>query len=194
MKSAWYDLDPDVLRDLETRLNSDLPDLGFSRRETNLFIYGTFPVIHEGRILEKYEIEILVPPDREEIPTVWETGGRIPRHEDNHINPLFGDICLFVPDEIWMHYPPGSDILDFLNGPVRNYFIGISLKLRGKPWPFGERSHGISGIIESYAEMLGNSEYEVIHQYLNLLSQPLVKEHCSVHVAVKRKLGTVMLN
>jgi hypothetical protein len=174
---AWYDENPELLEELRKRVAREYSDLAFYRDEDELFIRGVFPVSYNEEILEKYEIEILVPKDKEEVPLVWETGGRIPRHEDNHVNPLGGELCLFVPDEAWIHYPPGSDILDLLKGPVRNFFIGVSLHLRGQPWPFGERSHGVPGIVESYADVLGTTDTGSIRRYLDLLSRANIKGH-----------------
>ena len=53
-----------------------------------------------------------------------------------------GEACPIVPEE-WLVGPGRDSIAKFLNGPVRNFFIGQILVENGHPWPFGERQHGV---------------------------------------------------
>lgn len=109
-------------------------------------------------------------------PTVRETAGRIPLTLDRHVIPKTGDCCIQVPDE-WFLIDDSKSIVNFLNGPVRNYFLGQSLVETGEPWPFGERSHGVKGIYESYADILGISDPGEIRRYIAYLSKSVVKRH-----------------
>jgi hypothetical protein len=153
------------------------PSLQFFTESGKNYLRGSFPLESEGRILDRFVIEIELPErGRDTIPAIREIGGRIPRIVDNHINPN-GDICLFVPDERWRVFPRGATLLDFLNGPVRNYFLGYCLKEAGEDWPFGERHHGKSGIIEYYEEVVGTNNQVVIKKYLEVLSSKNLKGH-----------------
>ena len=123
-------------------------------------------------------IEIEFPSDYpDNLPVVREVGGRIPRNADHHINNSSGDICLLVPDECWRVFPYGASFLDFLNVPVFNYFLGESLVELGHPRPFGERSHGIAGVFEYYAEALGTQDRHVIANFVECLSRAPAKGH-----------------
>ena len=180
MKQPWYKTNPSLFAEIERQVQAEYLNLHFFAEGDIVFVRGSFPLSYQGRILDRYLIEIELPKrDPEDVPIVREIGGRIPHTMDNHINPGTpkGDICLFVPDERWKVFPKGSSMLDFLNGPVRNYFLGFSLVQLGEAWPFGERKHGGPGIVESYTELLGTSDVSTIKRYLQCLSAKVLKGH-----------------
>ncbi len=178
MKRPWYEIDAWLLERWTQEVQSQYPTLQFFRERDGIVVRGSFPLLHDGRVLDRYSIEIELPRnDPDDIPVIRETGGRIARIENNHVNKAAGDICLFVPDERWRIFPLGSSLLNFLDGPVRNYFLGFSLKQLGEPWPFGERPHGKDGIIQLYAELLGTSDLQTITRYLECLSRATLKGH-----------------
>ena len=178
MKKPWHKENPELLEQMEEAVRKEYPTLYFYPYEDGVFVRGDFLIIDEGKVLDQFSIEIELPRyDPNELPVLREIGGRIPRNEDNHINIPSGDVCLFVPDERWRIHPRGSTLLDFLNVPVRNYFIGYCLVEMGEPWPFGQRSHGAEGIIEYYSELLGTNDRRVVIRYLECLSRPAIKGH-----------------
>lgn len=176
MKRPWHKVRPGLLTKMEETVRPAYPTLQFYPDDEVVYVRGIFPLTDEGQTLDQFSIEIELPrynPD--EIPILREVGGRIPRTEDYHINGLSGDVCLFVPDERWRVYPWGSTLLDFLNVPVRNYFIGFCLVEMGEPWPFGQRSHGAEGIFEYYGELLGTDDRQTLVRYIECLSKPTLK-------------------
>lgn len=190
MKKLWHILKPELLARMKEDVQSAYPNLRFYAEEEAVFVRGEFPLIDEGQTLDRFSIEIELPRyDPDEIPILREVGGRIFRTADNHINGPSGDICLFVPDERWRIYPRGSTLLDFLNVPVRNYFIGYCLVEMGEPWPFGQRSHGADGIFEYYSELLCTDDRQVVMRYLECLSSPTLKGHwdcpCGSHKRIR---------
>ncbi|KUO40384.1 MAG: hypothetical protein AVW05_03720 [Hadesarchaea archaeon DG-33] len=188
MKKHWHKLDPTLLERMKSEVQSVFSNLHFYPAKDRVFIRGSFPVIHEGKILDRYSIEIELPRNYpESLPIVREVGGRIPQTADRHINPT-GEACLFLPDERWKVCHPGSSLLDFLNGPVRNFFVGQSLVELGQPWPFGEWSHASVGIIEYYAELLGTKDLATILRYLDYLSKPKIKGHWKCPCGSGRRL------
>ena len=61
--------------------------------------------------------------------------------------------------------------------PVYQYFLSQShFELTGK-WLFGERGHGILGILEYYSEELGTKDLKFILAFLDYLSMKVVKGH-----------------
>jgi hypothetical protein len=191
MVDPWYDRDPTLFEIQKREVQSQYPNLHFYREHDLIFVRGSFPLIAAGRVLDRFSIEIELPRNRQEdIPIIRETGGRIPRISDNHINVTnqAGDICLFVPEERWRIFPFGSSLLEFLNGPVRNYFLGFALKELGESWPFGERPHGKAGIFEYYGELLGTSDEQVIRKYIQCLSKKALKRHWSCPCGSGKKI------
>ena len=99
-----------------------------------------------------------------------------------------GEACLFLPDERWWVFPPGSTFLYFLDVPVRNFFLGQALVRMGDPWPFGQRAHGAGGIQDFYAELLGTKDLDIIIRYLDFLRKAEVKGHCVCPCGSQKRL------
>lgn len=112
------------------------------------------------------------------LPLVREVAGRIPRERDRHINEN-GTCCVLLPDERWKSWPVGAPLIDFLNGPVRSFFICQSLVEAGNPWPMEQLAHAADGIRASYSELLGTDDVIVIRGYLTCLAAKQVKGHWS---------------
>jgi hypothetical protein len=139
----------------------------------SLFLYD----LERGQEIDRYTIEVELLPDYpKSIPLVREVDGRIPRIASRHIN-ADGTACLFVPDERWRHYPESASIVDFIGGPVHQFFLGQSyFEITGQ-WLFGQRSHGIVGLLEYYAEILETKKFKVIYNFISYLSKPQIKGH-----------------
>jgi hypothetical protein len=177
MKKAWHKAESDALEKVKSRIAERFPDLRVSKEGDVVFLRGSFPIIHEGEILDRYEIELEIPPDLgDSIPKLRETGGRIPRNVNRHMDPATGDACPVVPEEWLLHAACGS-VISFLTGPVRNFFIGQSLVEQGEPWPFGERSHGRAGLLEYYEELFETTDSAAMVRYLECLSRDGLKGH-----------------
>ena len=121
-------------------------------------IAGRLPLVDDkGRVFDTWAVETLVPRGfPEELPTVVETGGRIPRHPDRHMNVglVDGECCIGVGAEIYFRLGREFSLLDFVQGPVTSFFVGQTLVELGEPWPQGERAHGVKGIVQFYREAL----------------------------------------
>ncbi len=116
---------------------------------------------HEYRIIDKYEVIIIVPSDYPaRMPFVSETGGRIPFIANKYRLKDIRDIhwtkengaCLCVRQEEKIKLPPGSNLVYFLENLVVPYFYGLSFFEERGRWPWREYSHGGLGLLEYYAE------------------------------------------
>jgi hypothetical protein len=135
-------------------------------------VRGTFPITHEGQELDRYLIEITIPDDYPEtVPAVREVEGRLPKTAERHFDEG-GMACLFVPDEREWLWPRGASFLEFLEGPVRSFFLFQSIVSRGGTWPHGERSHGVDGLFEFYREKIGTDDLGAVLRYVEYLSLP----------------------
>jgi hypothetical protein len=178
MKKPWFKINPDLLEDIKKETQAHYPNLHVHIENETVFIRGSFPITFENTIIDRYQVEIEFPFDYPEaIPIVRETESRIPRHVNSHVISITGQCCLFLPDERWKVYPKGSSFLNFLGGPVRNFFLGQIMVRLGHPWPFGEHKHGIIGIVEYYEGLLGTDDLLIILNYLHYISKPIIKGH-----------------
>jgi len=199
MSHLWHRRDPALFEKEKAEVEVNFPELHIRVVGELVLVVGTFPIISTGTVLDRYSVEIELARDHpKSLPSVREVGGRIPWVAERHVNGN-GTACVLLPDERWKAWPVGSTLLDFLNGPVRNFFLGQSLVERRGPWPFGQWGHGADGIREYYGELLGTQDAQVIYQYLESLCAKKVKGHwpcpcgsgkrlCDCHMATVQDL------
>lgn len=133
------------------------------------------------RIKDAYDIEIVfsnIPPSS--LPQVKETGGRIKKVKENfalasladvHMYPN-GNLCLCTYPEEKQKFANGFNLKDFFEKLLIPYFYAQSYYEKEKTWIWGERSHGVLGLLESYLENRQNGEnYSLTEEYLDDLKQ-----------------------
>lgn len=151
-------------------------------------IRGTLNVEHDGTFLAGFQIEVLLD-DRDVVglPKVKEVGGRIPRTPDRHIS-TDGSACLYLPEDLAVRCSDPFDILGFLRGPVRTFFLGQAGVELGVPFPLGEWGHGPEGMKQLLTELLGFDDIQACIKALDLLSGKVVKGHWSCPCGSNRRL------
>jgi hypothetical protein len=174
----WYKRCPDEFHKLKKCVTAEFPDLRVLVVNGKVQVKGSFPLILKGKTIKRYSVLIILPNDYpKSLPIVYEIGGQIPRLRDRHIHQDHGACCLFVPDERWQHFPEDALFIEFLRGPVHDFFLWqASIELAGSHL-IPARAHGAEGIIESYKELLGTDNLETIVKCLDYLSRKEVKGH-----------------
>jgi hypothetical protein len=168
---AWFRRDLDALARLRQRLVARYPNLHLFEIDDHIEAIGTVALGAADRELTRFSLRIILPNDYpRDLPEVYETKGRIPKTTDFHVNPG-GSLCIGLPESIWLEHGK-LDLVGFLDGPVRSYLVGICELEEGRPWPFGEWSHGSKGIAEFHAEYLGIADRSVIAQLLRAACRP----------------------
>lgn len=111
-----------------------------------------FCVHHEGvSYRDSYQVEIEISCDYPDmVPTVKETGGRIP--SGYHRFPDTDDLCLGAPVEVVRIFSQDRTLCNFVNSLLIPYLFSYTYFVQHKKSPYGELSHGIEGIIEYYKE------------------------------------------
>jgi len=94
-------------------------------RQRIVFVSGSFPVSDTRGVLDRFLIEVEIPPRfPHSLPVVREVGHRIPWIADRHMYSN-GIACLLVEEDWWVSHPNRCyNLIEFLDGPVRNYFLG----------------------------------------------------------------------
>jgi len=179
MKTIWHQNNPSLLEDLRVQLKSSYPSLHVYVEYETVLVRGNFPIYDKEKknVIDEFKTEIEIPnnfPD--EIPIVRETGGKIPKIADRHFYPS-GNACLFMPEERYLFLPKGMTIIEFIEGPIKSFFIGqISYAETGK-WIFGERPHGIPGVMDYYGKILSTTDKLTVTRFLVYLNKKRVKGH-----------------
>jgi hypothetical protein len=190
MKRRWHEEQPELVDGIRADLLARYPSLHlFINEAGDTQVRGTFPVLSpEGRELDRYQVAIELPADYPEgLPVVREVGGRIPWHEDSHVE-TDGKACVLIPDDRWRGFPKGAPFRHFLEGPVHNFFLGQSLVAQGEKWPFGEWRHGREGVLQYYQELFGTVDLRTVARFLHVLNKLNLKLHWDCPCGSGRKI------
>ena len=110
----------------------------------------------KGEITDTYTLRIDVPSQFPRcLPTVTETGQKIPRNGAYHVN-HDGTLCLGSHLRLMFKLSKLPTLTGFAGECLIPYLFAISHKLRfGGPLPFDELPHGTPGILADYADLFG---------------------------------------
>ena len=173
--SAWHEQYPGEYDRVRKSIEDEFPYLRFVARGEQSVVTGLLPIVESGKVIAEFEVEIVIPEGGpcSDLPIVREVGGRIPHEADRHNSD--GVACLLVTDEFWYRHPNGMEFVDFLRGPVMSFFISQTFyDLHGR-WPFDQRSHGIFGILEFWAEVTGSKDLRSIRGFLDAVASRAYK-------------------
>ena len=144
-------------------------------KSSGLLLNGKFKfcAVSNGfpEIIDTYELQISVPPDYpNSLPKVVETGKRIPRDGNHHINANDDSLCLGSSIKIHQILSGNQTLCGFAQGIITPFLYAMSLKLDfGIDFIFGELKHGREGIFQDYMDMFGLSEKRQVLETLQLL-------------------------
>lgn len=116
----------------------------------------------DGTEVDSYLIECAFPrdPTGDYTPSVKEVGGRIPREAARHVFTNTGECCVELPVE---YLRRGRQRLsEYVNGPLRSYFIAQSHFECTGTWPHGELAHGARGIQQFCDRMFGTADLALV--------------------------------
>ena len=161
----------------------DQPKLGALQDGSNIVVRGSYLLLEERHSaipdgpISEFDIRIILAENfPEQEPKVYEVGERIPRCLDRHMN-SGGECCLTVWEH-WLACTLDQSFRAFLNGPVKEFFLGQYWFEKTGEWPFGQRTHFEKGLEEAYADALriANNRESII-SYLKVLSKDWPKGH-----------------
>ncbi|MGB3492836.1 MAG: hypothetical protein WBA57_08915 [Elainellaceae cyanobacterium] len=175
---SWYDEHPELVTEIEAELRRKYPTLHLVISENRAQIFGTFPIYSsDGKIIDRYKVSIELPSNYpESMPVVRETGGQIPQDSNHHINPD-GTACVLLPEDRWRCFPVGASFVRYLDEPLYNFFLSQTVYRSTGQWPFGEWSHGRTGIYEYYQWLFEVKDNLTVRQFLHILAKNNLKKH-----------------
>jgi hypothetical protein len=108
--------------------------------------------IYEGmRLFDRYEIKMQIPPTYPtEFPKAYLDKSVLPQEFQHFYED--GELCLGVENDMWDKFERNPTLLHFFEEFVISYLYSVTYFKRFYDFPFGERPHGIDGIIEYYYE------------------------------------------
>lgn len=106
---------------------------------------------------------------KDQLPEVYETGERVPRNANHHVNPG-GSLCLGAPIRLHKILGKKFSLIEFVERCVVPFLYSISLSETGRQrFQFGELAHGVDGLIDDYLKLFGCSSREALKRYLHTL-------------------------
>lgn len=185
----WYRTHPVLFDEFKQALAVEYPSLHASIEGGRVVVRGTLFLRGNGIEIDHYQIEIEVPNSfPRDLPVVREVGGRIPRIQDRHVEPENGRACVLLPDERHKYFPVGASLIDFIRGPVENFFLSQTYFEKTGKWLSEQWAHGLEGIVEYYAQILGTENRVVIGTCLRYLARKDLKGHWDCYCGSGKRL------
>lgn len=185
----WYRTHPALFDEFKQALAAGYPSLHASIEGGRVLVRGTLFLRGGGIEIDHYQIETEVPNTFPQgLPVVREVGGRIPWIRDRHIEPENGRACVLLPDERHKYFPVGAPLIDFIRGPVENFFLSQTYFEKTGKWLSGQWAHGVNGIIDHYAEVLGTDNRVIIETCIRYLARKELKGHWECYCGGGKRL------
>ncbi|AQR96487.1 YecA family protein [Clostridium saccharoperbutylacetonicum] len=182
-------MDKKVIQDQIIDLIKEYKDLILYCNENKAIISGliNFEAKYDDIIIkDKYYIEIILDDKYPNtIPIVKEIGGRIPSTFHKNGNDI---LCLEVESKMKDYLIKNPNLLSFVNKFLVEYLYGYSYKELYGRLPFGERKHGVLGIIDYYREIFDVYDIKNIIEFLKILAKVNYRGHCICPCGSGKKL------
>ncbi len=105
---------------------------------------------------QSYKIIVNVFLDGRTLPIVCDDGGAIA--DNYHHKYTDGSLCLATSTDIRLRFIDGFNLAQWMDEYVEVYFFSYEYYQRFGTFPFGERSHGIEGVLETYSEIFDEQD------------------------------------
>lgn len=145
------------------------PGLTYREAGSEVVLEGTLVLTQDGDGFDEYAIALHVPYDFPLAePRLFEVGGRIPVGAERHVNT--DRTACYEVFEYWLATADSKTLLAFVEGPVVNFFLSQTIYEITGEWEFGERRHGVPGLVDAVAEAVGAPKnYDVAATRLRVL-------------------------
>ena len=142
------------LRNQVKLLLDNYQDLSITEEdEHRILLSGTILVYRSACdfILQKqYDVNIVVPKADTALPMAIDTGDSIASTYPHRYTD--GSLCLETDSYIRYRFIDGMNLVEWMDEFVEPYFFSYEFYCRFGSFPFGERPHGLEGLIHTYQE------------------------------------------
>tara|TARA_R110002096_G_scaffold259030_1_gene452643 strand:+ start:128546 stop:129214 length:669 start_codon:yes stop_codon:yes gene_type:complete len=185
-QSSWSVREPQAFAQACEELLAEFPTLHLEPVLGGEELRGSFVVRDEGGALDTFKIRARLPAAfPEALPTIWETGQRLPHRPERHVNPD-GSLCIMLPDEYWAEHEQ-CGLLAYLRGPVHDYFLGQLGYEQSGVWPGAEMAHGSPGRVQYYQRLLGTNAPDALRRLCDDLTADRLERQGLCPCGSKRK-------
>lgn len=127
--------------------------------ETHFSLTGSVLINRQANgywLNKEYQVTIVIPLASDDLPYVLDSG--------NHIKKDFihrykdGRLCLETDTSIRVRYIDGFSLETWMTDYVEPYYFSYEYYQRFNTFPFGERGHGILGVIQTYSDLFEETD------------------------------------
>lgn len=146
--------------------------------ESKLELSGSILVNREARgyrIYNAYQIKIVVPLISKELPYVLDVGRHICENY-SHRYPD-GKLCLETDTHVRIRFIDGFSLAQWITEYVEPYFFSYEFYQRYGEYPFGERGHGLDGILQTYSDVFFEPDIIKVFKLITFIANNEYRGH-----------------
>jgi hypothetical protein len=171
MPMPWHKRNPDLYAAEMSAVRRRYPDVAIQIERGKVCLKGLFPVqAQDGSTIRRYHLAMEFPVSYPEwVPDCLMLESTVQHIADRHMD-ANGRACLCLPHEVPAYFPEGIRFETYAERLLTPWLVGqayFDVHGRWPPWP--TRDHGMDGIIQGFADLLGISDTAVIDRYARLL-------------------------
>jgi len=141
-----------------------------------------------------YHVEIVIPINSSELPIVKDLDGIIDSSYPHRYGN--GELCLETDSAIRWHFLDGFHLEEWVKEYVEPYFFSYEYYSRFGIFPFGERPHGLEGILDTYSDMLHVADRKQIASLLKFCAYNRYRGHvicpCGSGIKLRKCHGKIV--
>lgn len=168
-------------------------------QQGNVVVVGPYSLdaVHENiRLAEDFKLQMTLFADYpNSLPRVKEVSRIIDRKYEHLYSD--GTFCLGIHGELLLAQLENPSLVAFLDGPVRSFLYSYLFHERYQRYPFGDRAHGMRGILEYYGEVFEESEPTAIVRLLSAVCSAKYRGHlpcpCGSGLIARKCHGSTIL-
>ena len=115
------------------------------------------------QLFKKYQIRIIIPLNSDSLPYVIDIGNQIEKGYPHRY--ADGQLCLETDAAIRTYFIAGFNLEIWMRDFVEPYYFSYEYYQRYGVFPFGERAHGIDGVLQTYGEYFNVVDYVKISSH-----------------------------
>lgn len=126
-------------------------------------------------VYNAYEIKIHIPLKSDELPYIFDAGNAIDSNYSHQYKD--GSLCLETDAAVRIRFIDGFDLVSWMQEFVEPYFFSYEYYQRFGCFPFGERSHGIEGVLQSFGDVFQETDNTKVCKILKVIYRDRYRGH-----------------
>lgn len=112
-----------------------------------------------------YIVEIIIPVNSSTLPSVKDVGGSI--SDDYPHRYVSGELCLETETIIRLRFIDGFSLVEWMDEYVEPYYFTYEYYCRYGVFPFGDRPHGLDGLINTYQDLFSEDDISIVWRLMS---------------------------